>query len=263
VAEGHRRRRRRRGRRRRRRRRRRRHGGGRGGEGEGERVGCRSAPVSKQIPSSIERALPFMVSGRRRTAGKPHGAARGRGSRELTYAEPPASRCVGDVDDSEVERAGVKGGRFCSSRAGSARDPRLVGGWHAASFKESGLLSNRNPYRHFPVRVVRTASRRFTAAPAVPVTCDVPTLVDTSSEFQGSLWNVPSPGELPEILVPKIRERVYRSATRGWGAGNSWNIRDRVKTIILEPFLTCILLLVFFRSSRFFAHHRKTPKRQK
>ncbi|KAG5317994.1 LIN41 ligase, partial [Pseudoatta argentina] len=102
---------------------------------------------ANKVPSSIERELPFMVSGRRRTAGKPHGAPRGRGLRELTYAEPPASRCVGDVDDSEVERAGVKGGQFCSSRAGSARDPRLVGGWHAASFKESGLLSNRYPRR--------------------------------------------------------------------------------------------------------------------
>lgn len=68
-------------------------------------------------------------------------ALAGEGVREKSPTQPPALRCVGDVGDSEVERAGVKGGRSVSSRAGparhrSARDPRLDGGWHARSPKE-------------------------------------------------------------------------------------------------------------------------------
>lgn len=81
--------------------------------------GCRSAPASEQIKvlPGIERVPPFMVSGRRRLVAKPHGVARGRGLREVTYAAPPASRYVGDAGDSEVERAGVRADQFCSSRA--------------------------------------------------------------------------------------------------------------------------------------------------
>lgn len=43
-------------------------------------------------PPGIERAPPFMVSGRRRTAGKPHGAARGRGSQEKSPTQSPRHR---------------------------------------------------------------------------------------------------------------------------------------------------------------------------
>jgi len=115
AAEGHRRHCRRHRRRRRRRRRRRE-------EGVVRMPQCSRERANKRQPG-IERAPPFMVSGRRRTARKPHGVARGRGSREITYAESPA-RCVGDVGDSEVERAGVKGGRSvprAPARLGSVR----------------------------------------------------------------------------------------------------------------------------------------------
>lgn len=94
-------------------------GGGRGGW---EREGLDAAvlPRAEQIKvlPGIERVPPFMVSGRRRLIAKPHGVAQGRGLRGVHLrSAPPASRYVGDVGDSEVERAGVRADHTQFSRA--------------------------------------------------------------------------------------------------------------------------------------------------
>lgn len=102
-------------------------GGGRMGKGG---FGCRSAPASRANKSPARHWAGASIHGFRAQAPRRETAWRcpGKGfARSHLRSAPPASRYVGDVGDSEVERAGVRADHtvLLLSRAGSirSRDP--------------------------------------------------------------------------------------------------------------------------------------------